>query len=73
MTEFDRENHCYLGDGVYAFFDGYAIRLRTGDHRDNEFDQEIFLEPEVLSSLNKFYERAKQSKKEGVKDATESN
>lgn len=71
MTEFDIENHCYLGDGVYAFFDGYAIRLRTGDH--NVFDQEIFLEPEVLSSLNKFYERAKQSKKESVKDATESN
>lgn len=69
----EKELHSYLGDGVYAFFDGYSIRLRTGDHRDNEFDQEIFLEPEVLYSLNKFYERVKQSKKESVKDATKDN
>jgi hypothetical protein len=70
MTDEEKELHSYLGDGVYGFFDGYGIRLRTGDHRDGEFDQEIFLEPEVLYSLNKFYERVTQSKKDSVKDAT---
>lgn len=68
MTDEERNLHSYLGDGVYAFFDGYSIRLRTGDHRDSEYDQEIFLEPEVLRSLNKFYERV--TKKSNETDAT---
>jgi len=68
MTEEERNLHSYLGDGVYAFFDGYAVRLRTGDHRDTEFDNEIFLEPEVLASLNSFYERV--TKKDSSNNAS---
>ncbi len=46
----------YLGDGVYASFDGWQIWLRTpcetGDH-------EIALEPSFLAALNTFVERIK--------------
>jgi hypothetical protein len=37
----------YLGDAVYASFDGYQIWLRTGDGNN----QRIALEPQVLSAL----------------------
>lgn len=57
MTEEERQNHSYLGDGVYAEWDGEYIILRTGDHRDGYCDNKIYLEPEVLKSFNKFSER----------------
>lgn len=38
----------YLGDGVYASFDGYQIGLSTGNH---ENPISVFLEPQVLSAL----------------------
>ena len=34
----------YLGDGAYASFDGYQIRLRAGD-------QIVYLEPRVYRAL----------------------
>jgi hypothetical protein len=55
MQKNERENHAYIGDGVYAEFDGYRIWLRTGHHLDSECDNKICLEPEVLDSLNEFY------------------
>ena len=39
----------YLGDGVYAIFDGYGIWLHANDHK-NPTDR-IYLEPTVFSSL----------------------
>jgi hypothetical protein len=46
----------YLGDGLYASFDGSQIRLRAprleGDH-------EVFLEPEVLVAFEEFVRRVK--------------
>ena len=54
MTEQERQKHCYLGDGVYAYFDGFSIRLRTGSHKDGEYEQQIWLDPSVLESLNRF-------------------
>lgn len=42
----------YLGDGVYAIFDGYGIWLHVSDHR-NPTDR-VYLEPSVLSALNAF-------------------
>jgi hypothetical protein len=42
----------FLGDGVYALFDGYHIVLRIGSH-DNDASS-IHLEPEVLVALNQF-------------------
>lgn len=42
----------YLGDAVYASFDGYQIWLRTGDGNDNR----IALEPAVYEALVKYVE-----------------
>lgn len=39
----------YIGDGVYASFDGYHIWIGLDDGQ-----QIIALEPEVLADLNKF-------------------
>jgi len=38
----------YIGDGVYAEFDGLGIWLRTGDHRKELADDSIYLESDVL-------------------------
>lgn len=43
----------YLGDGVYASFDGYQIWL---DLRQ-ESDCQIALEPEVMKNLIKYKEK----------------
>lgn len=48
----------YLGDGLYASFDGYTIWLRApredGDHT-------VALEPEVLASLIAYSRRTHQA------------
>ena len=41
------ENEKYLGDAVYASFDGYQIWLRTSDSNN----QRIALAPEVFNAL----------------------
>jgi hypothetical protein len=50
-TTMNKENETYLGDGLYASFDGWMIRLRAprldGDHW-------VGLEPEVFDSLLAF-------------------
>lgn len=43
----------YLGDAVYASFDGYHIWLTTGDGND----QRIALEPEVFRALLDYQKR----------------
>lgn len=40
----------YLGDAVYASFDGWQIHLRTGDANR----QSIFLEPGVVDALIRY-------------------
>lgn len=57
MKKEEREKYSYLGDGVYAYFDGYAIWLRTGHHEESQCDNQICLEPDVLHSLNLFNQR----------------
>ena len=42
----------YLGDGVYAKYDGFGVWLLANDHL-NPTDQ-IYLEPSVLRALNRF-------------------
>jgi len=42
----------YLGDGVYASFDGYHINLAVNHHKNHV----ISLEPQVMDAL-KQYER----------------
>lgn len=43
----------YLGDAVYASFDGWQIQLRTGDGNN----QVIYLEPSVLNALFEYARR----------------
>lgn len=46
----------YLGDGVYAEFDGFGIILRANDI-ENPSDT-IYIEPLVLDALNVFYSKS---------------
>jgi len=41
----------YIGDGVYADFDGYHIVLSTNDV---DINTKIFLEPSVYSNLKRY-------------------
>lgn len=47
-------NKVYLGDGVYAAFDGWNIVLTTENGISTT--NTIFIEPEVLRSFNKYVE-----------------
>ena len=38
----------YIGDGIYASFDGWQIRLHTSREYD---DHEVFLEPDTWATL----------------------
>jgi len=51
MTEEERLNHCYVGDGVYAERTPHNIILRTGSHRDSECDNTIYLDSKVLENF----------------------
>jgi hypothetical protein len=44
----------YIGDGVYAEWDGFGIWLYANSPGS---DNRIYLEPEVLEALNKFAKR----------------
>lgn len=50
------EHKSYLGDGVYADFDGYAIILTT--ENGIEMTNRIVLEPPVLVALEKWVDTA---------------
>ena len=54
----------YLGDNVYANYDGYSIRLYTINSL-MEYS-EIYLEPEVADALVRFWKKWK-----GEKEANE--
>ena len=49
----------YIGDGVYASFDGWMIKLRT--QRDDR-DDVIYLEPSVYGDLARFADSCFQRK-----------
>ena len=55
-----------LGDGVYANFDGYSLKLST----ENGYEETnaIFLEPEVLAELFRYV--AKIRGEQSLEDAT---
>lgn len=54
------DGETYLGDGVYASFDGFMIRLRApradGDH-------EVFMESQVLAAFERYVEKLKTREK----------
>jgi hypothetical protein len=45
--------HIYLGDGVYARFDGYNVLLAVMNHRN----EVLTLEPEVMLKLIEFADK----------------
>jgi hypothetical protein len=47
------ETETYLGDGVYASFDGYHIWLAVNHHTNKV----VALEPDVLKALNLYADR----------------
>ena len=54
MNDAERMNYSYLGDGVYAYFDGFGIWLRTHHHTAELCDDKIYIEPSVFNSLHQF-------------------
>lgn len=52
----------YLGDSVYADFDGYAITLTTENGLGPS--NTIVLEPDILAALNNYVERLKHQQPE---------
>lgn len=49
-----KDNPVYLGDAVYAFYDGCGVELKLNSHTSRCL---IYLEPEVLQNLIEFYQR----------------
>lgn len=47
----------YLGDGVYAVFDGYGIWLHANDHKSPT--DRVYLEPQVMEALVRFEKHSK--------------
>ena len=46
----------YLGDGVYAWWDGYQVWLQTGSHRPEECDNRIALDRSTFASLTRYHQ-----------------
>lgn len=51
MTD-EMQREAYIGDGVYATFDGWQVWIYTSNGVDKS--KAIALEPAVLEALNKF-------------------
>ena len=50
----ETESKIYLGDSVYAEFDGYGITLTTENGLPGDPSNTIYMEPEVLKALDRF-------------------
>jgi hypothetical protein len=50
----------YLGDSVYADFDGYHIVLTTNNGYADDPRNRICLDPEVYANLTRFAEKLKE-------------
>ena len=53
MSDENQDRQVYLGDGVYASFDGYQIWLAVNHHEN----QVVALEPQVLNALVEYAKR----------------
>ena len=56
--ERENENVKYIGDGVYALFNGDGIMLYANDLNDPT--DKIYLEPKVIEMLNIVYKNWKE-------------
>lgn len=65
----EKRSASYLGDGVYAIFDGFGIWLHANDH-EHPTDR-VYLEPQVLQGLLAFDKEARSE--EAVKMIIELN
>ncbi|PWL17430.1 hypothetical protein DKP76_11675 [Falsochrobactrum shanghaiense] len=54
----------YLGDGVYASFDGYQVWLHVNRH---DAAPSVALEPAVIDALNAYYRDVTRPVSEGVR------
>lgn len=54
-SDFSGKNPCYLGDGVYASFDGFQIWLETSDGL--EITNKVALDPTVLDCLMEYLKK----------------
>lgn len=48
----DKFEQRYLGDGIYASFDGYQVWLHVGRH---DVEPVVTLEPAVIDALNAYF------------------
>jgi len=46
-------NSTYLGDGVYASFDGYHVNLAVNHHENHA----VALEPDVIKNLEEYFKK----------------
>jgi len=60
------EIHEYLGDGVYATYDGWGIWLKANSHL-NPTDK-IYLEPSVFKALSQFKSLCDYKKSRHIKE-----
>lgn len=48
-----KDEKVYLGDSVYAVFDGYGVWLTTENGLPTDPSNRIYIEPDVLEALNR--------------------
>ena len=61
----------YLGDSVYAAFDGYNNVLTTENGYPDDPRNRIVIEPDVYSALVKYYEKLRSNNNEQQKQSNE--
>lgn len=59
MPDLIKKNIEHVGDGVYVESDGFALRIRVNDHRN---DVAVTLEPFVMERLIGYYNSVKPQK-----------
>lgn len=62
------DNKIYLGDSVYAEFDGFGILLTTQNGKPTDPSNSIYLEPSIIENLNAFVNAIKQRNLEKIND-----
>jgi hypothetical protein len=53
-TDMPKSNATYLGDGVYASFDGYQVWLHVGSH---DAPRAVALDGQVITALLRYARR----------------
>jgi hypothetical protein len=63
----------YLGDAVYASYDGFAITLTTNHHDPRFAGAVIVMEPEVLWALDTYRKNIERAREAQQKNETPSH